>query len=284
MAITGRTTSQIYGSIIDEIQNSTALSDLAPQIDTEQNLLEDLAKPSKVASWRLYAWTIAYIQSIFEKNLENFYEETLDITNDNIIGTAKWLGEQAKAFQDGDIIVFNEVTNRLEYEVEDTVKQIITGSAVAEIGNKIILKVKKDGGPLDSNELLRFNQYISTIKMIGTTIEIRSEEWDKLTLNIQVYYNGQRSLDDTTTDVEAAINGYINTLDFNDTIKSVGITDVIQEVEGVLDVHFLQSVGNPIIGDDINWTYTYSTYAGAAQIDSTTPLSSTIEYIATKEY
>ena len=284
MEITGRTSAEIYAAFIDEKDNQTALNALVPSMDTEQDLLEDLTKPSKVAAWRIMGWDFCYLQSIFEKNLENFYNEVNDIADDNIIGTAKWLGEAAKNYQDGDIIVFNELTNRLEYETIDTVKQIITGSAVEEIGNKIILKVKKATGTLDSNELTRFNAYISTIKMIGTTVEVRSSTADELTLNIDVYYNGQRSLADTQTDVEAVINSYIEALDFNDTIRSVGITDAIQAVDGILDVHFKASVGDPFVGSTQNWTYTYNTYAGAAQIKSSTPLSSTINYYTAKEY
>jgi len=282
--LSGRTSSEIYTSIIDEIQNSTALIALAPQIDSEQDLLDDLDKDSKVASWRLYAWTIAYITSIFESNLDNFYDVTLDVANDNIIGTAKWLAEQAKNYQDGDTIAFNELTNRLEYEVEDTTKQIVTASAVEEVGNKIILKVRKTDSTLSASEQERFNIYISTIKMIGTTIEVRSVAWDEMILNIDVYYNGQRDKSEVQTEVEAAINNYIDNIEFNDTIRATTITDGIQEVEGVIDVHFKQSSGNPIIGGTTNFTYTYNTYAGSAQISDASPLSTTISYIPKKEY
>jgi hypothetical protein len=284
MNITGRTSAQIYASFIDEKDNQTALNALVPSMDTEQDLLDDLEKDSKVASWRIMGWDFCYLQSIFEKNLENFYNEVNDIADDNIIGTAKWLAEQAKIYQDGDIIAFNEVTNRLEYEVEDTTKQIIDGSAVEESGNKIILKVKKENSTLTEAELVRFNSFIATIKMIGTTIEVRSSIWDDMTINADVYYNGQRSLEDTTTDVEAAINNYINTLDFNDTIRSVAITDAIQAVVGVLDVHFLSSIGDPTVGSSQSFLYTYNTYAGAAQIKESTPLSGSINYYVSKEY
>lgn len=282
--ITGRTTAEIYSSIIDEIRNSTALINLAPQIDSQQTLLSDLAKTSKVASWRQYAWNIAYIISVFEKNLENFYDVIDDLVKKNFIGTARWLTEQAKKFQDGDTIVWNELESLFEYEVVDEDKQIITGAAVEELGNKVILKVKKATSKLSNAEFERFNSYINTIKMIGTTIEIRNVDWDQLILNIDVMYNGEKEKSALQTLVEASINDYINNLDFNTTLKASEIVDRIQAIDGVLDVHFKKSSGIPIVGPSVDWTYTYTTYAGAAKISLSNPLSSTINYIPTKEY
>jgi hypothetical protein len=268
--ITGRTSTEIYNTIIDRISENANLS--------------SLTKTASTAIYKLYANVIAYILSIFEKNLENSYEELEEISTNNIIGTAKWLAEVAKNYQDGDTIVFDSTNNEFKYEEEDDEKKIITSSAVEEGSNKIILKVKKEDGYLDGDELERFIVYISTIKIAGPKIEIRSVESDKLRLNIDVFYDGQRKKSEIQSEVEDNINEYIENLDFNTTVRSIEIVDEIQKVDGVIDVHFKESKGQPLIGSNTDWTYTYKSYSGWCEIDPKNKLSDTITYSATKKY
>jgi len=52
-----RTIEIIYNAIIAEKQAQSELNALQPAIDDAQTLLADLTSASKVAAWRLQAWT-----------------------------------------------------------------------------------------------------------------------------------------------------------------------------------------------------------------------------------
>jgi hypothetical protein len=278
MAFTGRTTADIYEQITNEISTMDNLLSLVPQLDTHQDLLDDLSSASSVAIWRLFTRTIAYAISTFERNLEEFEDDIQDIIDAQKIMTSEWYVQKSLEYQDGDTISVNETTYEAGYESLDESKQIITSASLEEIGNRVILKVIKTGGALNTDEKTRFETYINKIKALGTKIEVRSVDGDKLKLYMTIVYNGEKRLGDVQTNVESTINTYITNLPFNSKIKVISLIDELQKIDGVDDVRFTSAEATDVLGDTTAFSWEYQSYAGWCSIDSLYPLSTTITY------
>jgi uncharacterized phage protein gp47/JayE len=106
------------------------------------------------------------------------------------------------------------------------------------LGNgRVTIKVAKDDppAPLAAGEVTALEDYLSVIMPAGPIVTVMSDTADKLYVDADVYYDGQ-FVDSIQTDVEAAINTYLASLDFNGAVYVSKIQDAIQNVRGVNDV------------------------------------------------
>jgi hypothetical protein len=168
--------------------------------------------PSKTALWNLWADIYAYIAWVLH-SLWTIYEQRLKSAALNVIPhTAYWYSQKAKEFQLGDNL---DATNgSVVYPVIDEAKQIVTASAVKELGGSLILKVAKDGSgglvPLSTTELSSFQGYVRNFKDAGVPIVVVSQNPDLLKVGINIFYDPIIPLTTIKTNVEAAIDSYIN--------------------------------------------------------------------------
>jgi hypothetical protein len=284
-----RTVAQIYLSIIAEKNNQTSLNALQPAIDSEQQLLSDVASPSKVADWRIWAYIMAIVIWTHEVLWDLFKSEVDAIVADAIPGTARWLRNQALLFQYGDSLTW--IDNKYQYAVIDATKQIIKFSAVIETGGQIRLKVAKlvGGVPtkLNSTELAAFQVYINQIKFAGTNVLIISYDPDLLKITYSVKYDplvlaadGSLISDPSIFPVENALNAYISGIEWAGIFNFTKSTDAIQAASGIVDPVITAAEGKPYAGSYAVINQNYESVAGYMQIDPAFPLSSTITYIA----
>ncbi len=240
-----RTIQEIYNEMIAQKQNMAALKSLEPNIDSAQSLLSQLTTPSKVALWRLLFFVVSVGIWVHEQLFDIHKQEIEQRAKELITGTARWYRDQCFIFQYGDALQW--VSNKYTYANKDVSKQTIKRAAVEEIGGQVRIKVAKLGAndlpaPLDTAELTAFKAYIGKIKFAGTNIAIISRNADLLKISYDIKYDplvlnssGQLIADTSVNPVEAAINGYIQNLPFNGVLNLTKLTDVVQNVPGVVD-------------------------------------------------
>ena len=299
-----RTIKEIYDAIIDEKETFSSLDTLVPNPDDSQTFLDDLTSTSKVGIWRLIFWVTAVAIWTLE-NLFDIHSDEIDDRKDSLIpGTLRWYVNTVLEFQDGDELVWNEITEKYEYAATDLDAQIVEQAAAVESNGEVLIKVaKSDGGTgleaLSAAEEGRLETYINQIKFAGTITRLINDSADLLHLEYTVYIdplliyndetnpsdslNGSLLSDATTFPIEDAITDYIQTLDFNGIFRVMELTDAIQAATGVKNV----------IADTVEAKYgalsytdvlaltneSYNANAGYLSIDPSYPLADNITYL-----
>ena len=140
-----RKVTEIYAAIVAYKDNQTFLQDLAPQQDTTQQLASDLDSTSKVAIWRLWAYTISVAIYLHELLFDLFKKEIDNKIANGIWGTIRWYQTQVFKFQFGDNLIYNPATGHYEYVIIDLSKQVIKRCAIIEtINGALLFKVAKE--------------------------------------------------------------------------------------------------------------------------------------------
>ena len=178
--------------------------------------------------------------NVFEQLMDAYKTEVEEIAASAIPGTSEWVKEKVDEFQySAETPQFIQLINLIPtYTVVDSDLQIITRSSVIENGNgRITVKVAKSEPPvaLSTNEVTALEEYLDIIVPAGPVITVQTFNADRLYVDATVYYNGQ-FVESIQSDVEAAINNYLATLDFNGVVLVSKIQDAIQAVTGVNDV------------------------------------------------
>jgi hypothetical protein len=262
---------------ITEIENSILLE------KSKHSVLDSLNSPSAVAIWRIWIYVQAVCIYEFEKIMDIFKAEIADKNSKAIVGRASWYAAKALEFQYGDSLTV--VDGVVQYAVLDTSKQIIK-RASCKGGVNAILKVATTdiGGNIVGllpAQLDAFNDYVNNFMFAGTNLTVLSQNTDYLKLVANIYYNPLLFSNQVKTNVLAAINTHLSTLDFNGLLKVSALQDAIQAVEGVTDVQIttIQAKTNTGVYADV--VRVYQTVAGYIQIDSVNfPLDTTITMIA----
>jgi hypothetical protein len=197
------------------------------------------ANPSKTSISRLIAWVVAGAVVVLETIFDAFKIEVDVKAAAAQVGNALWYQRQILAFQYGDSLVYaNDV---YKYATIDTTKKIVKRCAIEERGDSSIrIKVAKMNGTtltaLDNTEITALISYVQKVRFAGTRFQVFSNNGDVLVLGMMVYYDPIRPLSILQPLVEAAINGYIQNLDFNGELLLSKITDAVQAIDGVDDV------------------------------------------------
>jgi len=286
--MTKRTINEIYTQIMVEknlmptLRNKLLKPDGTTGIDDEQTLLDDLKTSSKVAIYRLWAYITAVIIWFHEAEWYQFKETVEDITSKQYVATAKWLIDKTLEFQDGDDVVIEAPYYYPHYQAVDESKQIISNANIIETAGQIFLKIRrKDTDILSVGETTRLNAYLNKIKVAGQRINVINLNADILKLYYTIYYNALYNINDVKTNVENVITDFIKNVEFDAQLDISALTDSIQTVEGVVAVEYNEGYGRSY--GSSTWQQInnyYSSTAGWNIIDTATPLSSTLTYIA----
>ena len=242
-----RTIAEIYDEMIAEKANFGVLDGLQPTVDTTQSLLSDLTSTSKVAIWRLIFYIAAVAIWTHEKLFDSHKQEITDLIAAQRLGSLQWYVAQAKKYQHGDSLSWNDSTYRFEYIALNSDKQIISQAAAIEVGGKLVVKVAKNGTsglvPLSSAEKTAFSEYMDKIKFAGTRVQVITEQADDLQLDMHVVYDplvlsntGESFENAGSFPVEAAVKNFIQYLPFNAALVINELEVAIKQVEGVNDV------------------------------------------------
>ena len=163
-----------------------------------------------------------------------------------VVASVPWYYKMALAFQYGDSLVLNERTQQYEYATIDESKQVVKYAAVRDKGTSVQILVSGDQGgspvALSNDVLTVFKQYMNRVKVAGVILNITSKESDNVTVMATITIdplvlneNGEL-LSDGSKPVEEAITSYLKHIIYGGTFNKTRLVDVIQAVEGVVDV------------------------------------------------
>jgi len=284
-----RTIDTIYQEIIVEKTNQPTLKykllneDGTSTLSTEQDLLTRLTSNSKVAIWKLWAYTTAVVIWTQEKLWDLFKVEVETIKANSFVGSLTWWESKAKEFQYGDTLVVDPITYAISYATLDIVKQIIEHSACIEFGGKVYLKVRRlDIDILSVPELEAFKSYVNSIKFAGTQVVIYNLNADDLKLNYEVFYNPIIDEAIVKAQIESAVNNYISNIPFNGELDINALNVLMKSVNGVKAVRFISGYAKNGANAYTQFDNYYTSVAGYCNVDVAYPLSTTITY--TKKY
>lgn len=284
-----RTLTSIYDALALEKSAQAQLTDLQPDIDTAQTLLDDLNTPSRVARWRLMLWVVATGIWALEKLWDAFYLEVEALAASSHVGTLRWYVDQALKFQYGYALSLNS-EGAWVYAVDDAASRIVVRAAAIENGSTVLLKVAKLSSgslvALSGPEKNAFIAYIDDIKMAGTVVNVLTDGPDYLKVVMDVYYdplvlnpNGSLILDGAVFPVRDAITAHVANLSFNGALVLTNLVDAAQAAEGVVNPVLISAGARygffALSAIDVQ----YVAYAGHMAIDPGFPLSGTLNYI-----
>lgn len=163
-----------------------------------------------------------------------------------VVASVPWYYKMALAFQYGDSLVLNDRTWQYEYASTDESKQVVKYAAVRDKGTSVQILVSGDQGgspvALSNDVLTVFKQYMNRVKVAGVILNITSKESDNVTVMATITIdplvlneNGEL-LSDGSKPVEEAITSYLKHIIYGGTFNKTRLVDVIQAVEGVVDV------------------------------------------------
>lgn len=263
-----RTTQEIYDEIIAEKEQQNKLAGLLPQGESASNLLSDLTTDSKAAIWRLWAWVTAVAIRAHEVVFEQFKSEVEITVLNATAGTPRWYRSQMLLFQYGDVLVYSESSNRYGYAVEDLDLQIVKRAAIEQRADGVVIvKVAKedaDGNPIPllSDERDALESYAQKIKFAGTRLGVLSLPSDVLDLNYNIYYDPIIPLATIQQNAQFSIVGFQKITPFNGRFNVTKFTDVLQNVQGIVDPVFSSASATPSSGVATSFTVNYVPASG----------------------
>ena len=226
-----RDISVIYGEIIDT-KNS-------------RSELIGLSSTSQTAIYKLWAYITAVAIYTHELLFDLFRDE-IELTLDSRInGTSPWYAQKALEYQKGDDLLVLGGGTYLGYDpiLEDN--RIITRCSYSEstIDGAAALSLKVAQGevgslsPLSTNDKDGVASYFEKLKFAGTYINIISIQADDIVLNdVYVYHDGVRTGNQIRSDVDDAMNSYLENLPFDGMFYVEQLRDSMQDVDNIVDV------------------------------------------------
>jgi len=253
-------------------------------IKTEQELLTELQSTNPVGIWRLWQFLTAVEMNFLEQNWDEIRTEIEDIKASAFIGGKEWWVEKCEEWQNGDFVIIDPDNYSIHYDIIDENKQLIKHATISEIGGKVILKVQKEYETpinlLSTAELESFTSYVNKVKFAGTRINIWNFNPDLLHLEYTIYYDPLINISTITTNVEKVIGDYIQNLPFDSEFSKTELTNLLQDVEGVISPVFTFGEGKTEGGNYVEFDNYYTGIAGFCAIDPAFPLLTSINYIS----
>src|ERR1700751_244617 len=202
--------------------------------------------PSKTNFVAMILEVNSYNDAVFEQLLDQYQITIQGLIDAGTPNTYAWVQKTVLNFQYSasvpQIATLDPVTLIPFYPVVNTSLRIINECAVVPntaLPGSIIIKCSISGTPLSSPQLAALNSYLLTVMppIHWTVISVLP---DFLMCGADVYYNGQYNLTFITTNVFAAINGYLSSLPFNGTVVLSDLEKIVKAVPGVNDFVFRQ--------------------------------------------
>lgn len=266
-------------------RNPQEIFDELVSIKEADSNADELTSTSVTALWRVYLYVVAVGISIFEQVQDTFLLDLQYQKDTTIVYTAPWWNDRminqfqyAPGDSDRGVIAINDQF-QIGYVIEDDTKKIIEFSATkqADRNRQVTIKVAKDDGLGNPEQLTTDEQqaaatYVDRVKGAGLLISVVSFPSDILTLDFDLYYDGQFVESVVEDNVNTAIITYLQNLPFDGTIKLINLIDSIQEVEGVKDVLINVAQAQPEGGEFVTFNRVYDTKAGYASYDITSSI------------
>lgn len=258
--------------------------------------LNELTSTSRRSIYGMFAWVVAYIQSLFEQKTDLFKTEIETIVDYSVPNTATWL--QNKSFKFQYDAVKPQVVTLVDlvptYPIINTDLQIVTRCSVkSDLSNNVKIKVAKNEPPeaLDSSERSSLQDYINVVGCAGINYLVSSGSSDKLYVSADIYYQGQYSaiIQDS---VITAIESYLSSLPFDGQLLVSDLERTIRQTTGVKDVVLknvraradatLLASANYLVQSNAVVSRNWNTVAGyiVGETTASNTLSDTLNFIA----
>ena len=228
-----RTLSEIYNSAVEKRD--------------EYLELHEINNSSKMSLLNAMTWTVSAAVWTVENVMDVFMVDIASALNNRVNGTSTYYSNALLKYQAGDYLTVSEDGTSFSYSIVDESKRIITKVAYHEEyseyskDNKLVLKVAKgeagDLSQIEADDLVGIQDYINNIKFAGTNIEVVSYKGDILIPKITVYHDGAVTLSQVYTNIEDALNQYIQNLEFDSKVYVTKLIDAIQAADNVIDVY-----------------------------------------------
>jgi hypothetical protein len=271
-----QTPSQIYNQLV--------------QIKEQEPLLSGLTSNSITALWRVFYGATATGLSLMTQIWDVFKADLEYQKSTTPIYTPSWWNDQminTFQFSPSDptrgVIQINDQF-QVSYQVIDPTTNIIAFSSTIQATNnrQVTIKVASNDGngnpqQLTQDQLSAAASFVDRKKGAGLLISVVSFPADILTLDIDIYYDGQYVQSTVKSNVQAAITTYLQQLPFDGTIVISKLFDAIQSVQGVNDLLINSANGTPDGGQPIVFDRVYATNAGYASFDATNSIINLIQ-------
>lgn len=209
---------------------------------------------SKVSLESMLFYCVAVDIWVLQKLFDVFKTEVETELDTKMPHRVKWYQEKVLRFQypNRDLITDSDKYDNTSLSADEIAElEIVKFCAVEDKLSELRIKVAKgEAGsrePLENAELLALEYYLNEIKDAGVKIVIVNQQADKITAQIDVYFN-PLILNPATNPALAAFKAYTSNLDFNGEITANGIEDSLQAIAGVKLVNvkevYLQRASN----------------------------------------
>lgn len=204
------------------------------------------SKFSSVSIENILFFIVAACCHVLEVLFDNHKSDVEEKISMAVVASVPWYYKMALAFQYGDSLILNDRTQQYEYATIDESKQLVKYAAVRDKGTSVQILVSGDQGgspvALSNDVLAVFKQYMNRVKVAGVILHITSNPSDSVTVTATITIdplvlneNGEL-LSDGRKPVEEAITSYLKHIIYGGTFNKTKLVDVIQAVEGVVDV------------------------------------------------
>lgn len=210
--------------------------------------LTEFENDSQMSILDAFTWVVAACIFAFENVLEIF---KVDIARDlvnRINGTPAYYANALLKYQSGDELIMNDEGTSFSYASVDESKRVITRVSYSEIQEEgfydkmLVLKVAS-GSPgqyerLTAEELTKVQAYIRQISFAGTQVKVISRKGDILLPKVTVYHDGAVSDNEVYSNIENALNNFVQSISFDQVVYATKVIDAIQSAEHVVDVYY----------------------------------------------
>ncbi|MCY4418871.1 MAG: hypothetical protein OXB93_03380 [Cytophagales bacterium] len=207
---------------------------------------------SRTSVWKYAKQVMAFAIQTLERMMDHHKEEIRKEIQTQKVGTHHWYFQKTLAFQYGDLL--SVIDNEPRYLTLDPSKQIVKHAALSENaqGGLDIKVVKTDGRndpvPLNMDEQSALLAYLNQIKFAGTKIRVISRPANLIGLKLQVemdkqIFNSEGELlgQSGHYPVRDTMEKYLKNLPFDSILYISKLTDAIQALPGIEDVHFTET-------------------------------------------
>lgn len=250
--------------------------------------LAGLTSTSKAAVWRVMLYVVAVGIWIHEGIWDQYKLDLENIALSTPAGTSYWYVQEALKYQPGDNLTWNG--SKYVYDPVDEANLLIKSAAVSVDGSQVNIKVAKDDGAgslekLTTGEKSAFTGYMEQLKVVGTNLNIISDDPDDFALTMTVYLDlkkidsaGLLVSDGSTPVVINSINNYLSNLEFSGKFKQGDFVNSLMAVDGVENIS-ISSIRTKFGGLSYSQISggEYNSNAGYMKYDS---VNSTIQFIS----
>lgn len=216
--------------------------------EARNNYLEltEFQNGSKMSVIDAFTWVTSACIWAFENVMDVFKVDLAKDLQNRINGTSAYFANALLKYQSGDELVISEDGTSFSYPSIDTTKRIITKVAYYEedengFHDKIVRYKIATGTPgaysrIGDDELVAVRAYLNQLLFAGQHARVVSRIGDVLVPRVIVYYDGAVTEDALYSEIEASLNDFIASLDFNGVVYAQRVIDYIQKVDHVTDV------------------------------------------------